>query len=209
MSQSTDDGHPEVECPLCGAEVASCGLATHKNSRPCRARQGRQERDERGLKKVSVPTHKEIITDELGGEITTLATDYDSGNHGHAGQLRSYEFAPEELVEEAERRYVPSPRDRADAEYRVVAESPTAWAVKVVMENIPKWKYNNNDHEEGDIHIITKTDDVDDRTRLRKLYRHGDDVYRTNGVRVATDPTPIHAADIDNTLANEALGELV
>lgn len=208
-TQSTDDP-PTTECPLCGEDIDSRGIGSHKNSRPCKAVQGQNERDERGLRKVSTPTHKDIIRD-LGGEIVTLATDFAEGSALQAGELRSYDYALEELVYEANNQYIPSPQDSPDAEYRIISETTEAYAVRVVAESMRASRYKYRDVDEGEIYIVEKTPRASDSSRLRKLYLHGDYVYRSGGYRVGYNvQTPIESDfEFDDDIAAETLSQII
>lgn len=183
--------HETIECEKCGRKIQRMSYMSHKGSRPCKARAGRMKVEREGLSRVSVPTRREIIEEELGGEIESIATDHLKGNINRKGRLKKYNYADREKVEEAKSRYIPNPRRGT----RCDIKEETSDYILV------------QDEEDHSHRVYEKTDRASDNTRKRVGYDKNGYLYSANGYRIGRETTKSTEMFTKNYLIEQAVDD--
>lgn len=163
--------HKTINCEACGREIQRISYSSHKNSRPCKAQQGRNKVESEGLSRVSVPTRKEIIEDELDGEIKEIATKHLDGNMNRSGKLVKHAFADKEKVKESKKRYITDARSQD----RFLIEEETSNYFLLKNEKAQNYE------------VYEKTERTSDESLKRVAYKKDAFLYSADGYRIGKE----------------------
>lgn len=159
-----NDAHEKVECEICGKNVLRFSYGQHKGSKPCKARKNERKVEQRNLVPVSVPTRREIIKEELDGNIEYLKTEYVEGDINNRSILKGKHYAKKELVEQSKKIYIPRVSEKTSKKHYIMGETESCILTR---------------DENGERYVWDKTEYADDNRRV--LYEKMDRLYTRDG----------------------------
>jgi hypothetical protein len=159
-----NDAHEKVECEICGKNVLRFSYGQHKGSKPCKARKNERKVEKRNLVPVSVPTRRDIIKEELYGNIEYLKTEYVEGYINERSTLKGKYYARKELVEQSKKIYIPSVTEKTSKKHHIMGETESCILTR---------------DKSGERYVWDKTEYADDNRRV--LYQKLDRLYTRDG----------------------------